>query len=652
MANPEIITEETAARRIRLLPGILMWGFFTVTALGILVAMNFVFGFDLHILNEAIWMPQTVFAVILSLFGPFTFLVFPMTSRSPRTYIPWYDIIFAVLIFLAPLWSAVHAEEAIFQGLAIQPPFGAQVSAVVLCFVLFEATRRTAGLSFSGLFLFFAAFPLFCQFMPGPFAGKAYSFSRTMGFHYLGNDSILGMPLRIFTRLIFGFLIFATALRITGGGQFFIDLAMGLLGRVRGGPAKVAVFASGLFGTISGSAVANVATIGSITIPTMKKIGFPAYYAGAIEACASLGGILMPPVMGVTAFIMAEFLGIPYSQVIIAAAIPAVLYYLCLLVQVDLYAARTGLQGLPKDVPLPPLKKTIKDGWPYIVGVAVLILVLLYLQLEEYSPWVATAVIFLLVKFTRKDRLTWKKFIEFIRDSGIVFAELVPILGAVGVVIGSLSLTGVGVGLSAQIVNLAGGNIIFLLLLGSIAALILGIGLTITACYVILAVILAPGLIKGGLDPLSVHLFIFYWGMLSDISPPVALAAYTAASVAEAPPFKTSMYAMKLAAVLYFLPFFFVLNPALILHGEIVNILLVVAQAILGVILMASALEGYTYWVGKLKYWQRPFLFLAGLLFIYPDFISTFVGVVIGAAIIGISLLQERWRLKLTRDRK
>jgi TRAP transporter 4TM/12TM fusion protein len=628
--NKKIEVTEVEGGRVRQLRGLLGWLLLIATALGTLWVLNFVFCFDVHLFNESLWMPTTVFAISLSLFGPFTFLIFPMTTKSSRDRVPWYDYIFAVLIFLTPLWAALHAYEAIFEGLAIVTPPIAQWNGALLCLLLFEGTRRTAGLSFSCLFLFFALFPLFCQYMPGPIMGKGYSFARTMGFHYLGVDSIFGLPMRIFTRLIFGFLVFATALRVCGGGQFFIDLAMGLLGRVRGGPAKVSVFASGLFGTISGSAVANVATIGSITIPIMKKVGYPSYYAGAIEACASLGGILMPPVMGITAFIMAEFLGIPYTEVCIAAIVPAILYYTCLLFQVDFYAARAGLKGIPKEQLLPSMWKTLKGGWPYIFAVVILIGVLFYFQLEEFSPWFATVAIFIFTMAT-KNRLTRETLRSFFAGLGKVFAELIPILAAVGVVIGSLSLTGVGVGLSGEIVRFAGDNLILLLITGAVAAMILGIGLTITACYVILAVVLAPGLIKAGLDPLSVHLFIFYCGMLSDISPPVAIAAYTAAFIAEANPFRTSLKAMRLAAVLYILPFFFVLNPALILRGEALQVFWVVGQAIIGVILMASGLEGYLFHLGRLSGISRLLFFAAGILIVFPNFISTIIGVGIGA---------------------
>jgi len=464
------------------------------------------------------------------------------------------------------------------------------------------------------------------------------------------------------------------------------------LGGVRGGPAKVAIVASGLFGSLSGSVITNVLTTGSMTIPAMKRTGYPATYAGGIEACASTGGVLMPPVMGTTAFVMASFLEIPYIWVAIAAIVPSFLYFFGLFVQIDSYAARYGIQGMPKSE-LPSAMKTLKEGWYYIFAFFLLITLLVYLKREAQAPFFATAALLILSQFGKLKpndmwfyvlagtfiaflglvllsvnfppelvtlipvgatilaliishipkhiRISPERIWDFFEQTGKLLAELVGILAAVGLIIGGVMGTGVAGAFSGELVRLAGGEVMLLLFMGALTSFLLGIGMTVTAAYIFLAIVLAPALIELGLDPIAVHLFILYWGMVSFITPPVALGAFAAATVAGASPMKTGLEAMRLGSVIYFLPFFFVLNPALVLNGALSEILIETSTATLGVVLIASGMQGYLVLVGKLEkalgFVSRLLLVGAGLLLAYPEMQSNIVGlgVMVVAALIG-----------------
>jgi TRAP transporter 4TM/12TM fusion protein len=379
----------------------------------------------------------------------------------------------------------------------------------------------------------------------------------------------------------------------------------------------MSIMASGFFGSISGSSISNVITTGAITIPTMKRTGFPPHYAGAIEAAASTGGVLMPPIMGVTAFVMAEFLATPYSTICIAAIVPSLLYFGGLFLQIDAFAAKTGLHGLSKNE-LPSVKKTIAEGWFYIIGIIFLIWALLYMRLETLGPFWASAILLLTCNIRRETRLTWQRALDFVEAAGRVLTELVALLCAIGSIIGALSMTGVAHSFSTEIISLAHGNIALLLILGAVTSFILGMGMTITACYVFLALILAPALVKSGLYPLSVHLFIMYWGMASYITPPVALSAFAGASIAKADPMKTGFKAMQFAFVTYFIPFFFVLDPAILLHGALGNILVSFSLVALAVISISYSLEGYLPGLGLPKKQTRIMMFLGGLCLGFP----------------------------------
>jgi TRAP transporter 4TM/12TM fusion protein len=384
---------------------------------------------------------------------------------------------------------------------------------------------------------------------------------------------------------------------------------------VRGGPAKVSIFASGLMGSVSGSVVSNVLTTGVVTIPAMKRIGFSPAYAGGVEACASTGGVLMPPVMGATAFVMAAFLGVPYVTIAVAALVPSLLFYFALFVQIDGYAAKNGLKGLPR-AELPSIRQTFAEGWHYLFVFALLVWMLLILQRESLAPFYATALLLVINQIWPRYRLDWRRLRTLLEGVGGALSELAALLAGVGLIIGALSVTGLAGTLANDLVYIAGNNIYVLLVMGAITSFIFGMGMTITACYIFLAIVLAPPLVAAGFDPVAVHLFMLYWGMVSFITPPVALAAFVAAGIAKAPPMQVGLQSVRLGAAMYFVPFFFVLNPALILRGTPWEIAVVVGTAVAGIALIGSALEGYVVGIGTVARgalgWAARLLLLAG----------------------------------------
>lgn len=631
--------EEVKVAKHRTLKGPVRWIFIAASAVAVAAAISYnfhtsFFGF--------IFCGNGYFYFLLMLYIPLVFLCFPQRKGASKDKIPWYDFLFAILSFVCSGYLFKHSMQILTMGWEVQAPMLCNILSLILIMLLLETARRTAGLVFMLVCLFFSCYPLFGGHMPGFLMGNAFPFWHTVSYHSCGDASIVGLPMKVVGRLLIGFMIFSIALQSTGAGKFFLDLALSIFGHVRGGAAKVSIIASGLMGSISGSVIANVLTTGSFTIPAMKKTGYPPYFAGAVEACASTGGVMMPPIMGVTAFVMAEMLGVSYVTIIKAAILPSILYYMGLFWQVDFYAATHGLKGLPRKE-CPSFKKVLGEGWFYFISLLVLIYIVLWMWRISQAPWIAMAVLFALAAIRKETRPTPKTFVKFIEDSGKFMAELTSILATVGMIIGALFLTGVAHSFAYEIVSFAGGNVALLLALGAFTSLVLGMGMTITACYIFLAIVMAPALIQIGFNPLAVHLFVMYWGMISFITPPVALGAFAGASIAGAPPMKTGLQAMRLGVVIYFIPFFFVLNPALILHGPVLHILVTFFSCVAGIILIAGAMEGYLIGLGKLTaWWSRVLLFTSGILLGIPEWRTDILGLIIGSVFAGIVVLQKR----------
>ncbi|MGE0701762.1 MAG: TRAP transporter permease, partial [Hyphomicrobiaceae bacterium] len=546
----------------------------------------------------------------------------------PLDSVPWYDVVLFGLTVVSGTYLMLNIRSAAelgweFNG-APQPVIWA---GLVMWALLMEALRRTGGWSLLLSVLPFTLYPLFAE-SPwlGPMKGTQSTVEQATAYHVLSTESLLGIPIQAFADTVIGFLVFGTALMLTGAGKFFINLAFAMCGTFRGGAAKVGIFASGLLGMMSGSIVSNVLTAGTMTIPTMKKTGFTPSYAGAIEACASTGAVLAPPVMGATAFVIAQFLNVSYAEVALAAVIPAVLYYLGLFMQVDSYAARHGLKGLKREE-LPSIVQTLKEGWYYAFVVALLVVMLLHFKRESHAPFYATALLIVLNQlFNKSGRWTLRSVINFLEANGRTFVELIGILAGCGLLIGAFSMTGVVSSLAGDMLRLAGGNVFLLLVMCALTSLVLGLGLTTTACYIFLAVLVAPALEKLGLNKMAVHMFIFYWGMLSSITPPVAIASFAAAGIAGAPAMKTGWESMWVGSIIYFLPFFFVMNPALVLQGNGIYLeaLQLMVEAALGILLICGGIQGYQAGIGDVRHagwleWPlRLLLILGGFILATP----------------------------------
>jgi TRAP transporter 4TM/12TM fusion protein len=528
------------------------------------------------------------------------FLFLPATAAARRDAVPWYDAALYLLSLAVFGYFAFNANRILQEAWEFKAPAVAVGIAALGWLLLLEATRRVGGTAVFVTVALLSLYPVFAGVMPGPISGLPQPFGTTAAYHFTSSESVLGIPTRAFGELVIGFVMFGAVLQYTGAATFFNDLAFALFGVVRGGPAKVSIFASGLMGSVSGSVVSNVLTTGVVTIPAMKRTGFSPAYAGGVEACASTGGVLMPPIMGATAFVMASFLGVPYTTVILAALVPSLLFYLGLFIQIDGYAARRGLRGLPR-AELPAVARTLADGWQYLFVFVLLVWMLMVLQREALAPFVATGLLLAINQAWPRHRLSIRRLGVLVENVTKSLAELAALLAGVGLIVGALSVTGLAGTLANDLVYLAGNNVYVLLVMGAVTSFIFGMGMTITACYIFLAIVLAPPLITAGFDPVAVHLFMMYWGMVSFITPPVALASFVAAGVSGAAPLQVGLTSMRLGSTMYFVPFFFVLNPALILRGAPLDIAVVVVTAVVGIWLIASALEGYVVGFGSVS---------------------------------------------------
>ena len=561
-----------------------------------------------QLLSAWIELETHYFYALMGVLVATAFLVFPTRKADPPAR-P-HDIGLAVVAAALCGYFFVQSEAILDEGWEFGAPAMAEWMSYALWIVLLESVRRTAGLALFGIVIAFSVYPIFADVMPGPIAGLSATFAETASYHLMSIESVLGVPFRAFANLVVGFLIFGVALQKTGGGRFFIDLANALLGRVRGGPAKVAIFASGLMGSMSGSVITNVLTTGQLTVPAMRRAGFRPDYAAGVEACASTGGVLLPPIMGSTAFVMATMLEMAYFEIALAAAIPALLYFAGLFIQVDFFAASEELPGTEDDGVR--VWDVIRDGWYYVGAFVVLVFLLVYLQREAVAPFYATGLLLVLNQFSKKHRWRLADVGAFFEATGRLLAEILVILAGVGFIVGALSVTGLSGTLVNDLLYLAGGNTFVLLAMGAVTSFVLGIGMTVTAAYIFLAIVLAPALVQGGLDPVGVHLFILYWAMLSFITPPVALGAFAAASIANAPPVQTGFTAMRLGSVIYFVPFIFVLNPAFLGAGSAIEVVGVLAAALVGITLIAAGLQAYLPWRGKIPSWLASLLVVGG----------------------------------------
>jgi TRAP transporter 4TM/12TM fusion protein len=480
------------------------------------------------------------------------------------------------------------------------------------------------------------------EWMPGFLNAGSFPVENVLAAFAYGKSGILGLPAEVTGDVLIGYLIFGSIILNCGAGDFFVRFALSVFGRFRGGSAKVAIMTSALFGMMSGSPIANAVTTGTLTIPTMKRYGYPPHYAGAIEAVAGNGGIIMPPVMGTVIFIMVILTGVTYAEVVIAALLPAILYYAGLFVQVDAYAAKSGLVGIPK-AEIPSLRSALKMGWPTIIVIGFLVYALMFLRWSQTAPVFAAGLAILLSFTSRKYRMTPRKLLATTINMGETIAFIMATVLPAAYIILGLDLTGTVMAITARIVSMAEGSTILVLALAALLCYIFGfIGLSIVP-YIVLAVTMVPAMVKGaGLDLVSVHLFLIYWLITANITPPVAILAFVCAAIAGAPPMKTGWTATRLAIVVYFVPFFFVLNPALILKGPVELIILYFVTALAGIWVLGSGMEGYLQFLGLLPWWSRVMLIIGGFLLAFPDWILTIVGLaIIAVAVLAILAIKR-----------
>ena len=559
------------------------------------------------------------------------YLLYPFRRAWTRDhYFHPIDIVFAVLGAATPAYLVIQYRELITRAGTVSP-VDTVVGGLGILLVI-EATRRVVGLPMVTVVLAFIAYAFLGPYMPGVLAHRGLTPEQLIGHLYFTTEGIFGIPLGVSSTFIFLFILFGAYLESTGLGKFFIDLANALAGWASGGPAKVAVLSSGLMGTVSGSSVANVVGTGSLTIPMMKKLGYNANFAGAVEAAASTGGQLMPPVMGAAAFLMAEFVGVPYIDVVKAAAIPALLYFTGVWLGVHFEAKRKKLKGIPRAELPNPLTLLKERG-----HLAIPLVVIVYLLVSGYTPMRAALVaIFLSILCAMLRKSTRMKPIEIVygleRGAKGVLGVLVACASA-GIIIGVVTKTGVGLRLASGLIDLAGGMLLPAMFFTMITAIVLGMGVPTTANYVITSTIAAPALEQMGVPVLAAHMFVFYFGIIADVTPPVALAAYAGAGISGGNALKTGVHASKLAIAAFIIPYVFVLSPVLLMvDATPLALVSVTLSALLGMIAISSALCGFL--ADHCRPYERILLIIAGLLMIKPGGITDLVGLVLFVVIL------------------
>ena len=567
------------------------------------------------------------------------YLLYPFRRAWTRdNFFHPIDILFAVLGAAAPAYIVIQYRELVTRAGSVSTP-DVVVGGLGILLVI-EATRRVVGLPMVTVVLCFLAYAFLGPYMPGVLAHRGLSVEQLVSHLYFTTEGIFGIPLGVSSTFIFLFILFGAYLESTGLGKFFIDLANAVAGWASGGPAKVAVLSSGLMGTVSGSSVANVVGTGSLTIPMMKKLGYHPNFAGAVEAAASTGGQLMPPVMGAAAFLMAEFVGVSYIEVVKAAAIPALLYFTGVWLGVHFEAKRKNLKGIPRNELPNPLTLIKERG-----HLAIPLVVIVYLLVSGYTPMRAALVaIVLSIACAMLRKSTRMKPIEIVygleRGAKAVLGVLIA-CAAAGIIIGVVTKTGVGLRLASGLIEMAGGMLLPAMFFTMITAIVLGMGVPTTANYVITSTIAAPALVQMGVPILAAHMFVFYFGIIADVTPPVALAAYAGAGISGGNALKTGVHASKLAIAAFIIPYIFVLSPV-ILMVDATPLTLIVAtlSALLGMIAVSSALCGFL--ADHCRLYERVLLIVAGLLMIKPGGMTDMIGLAIFAVILAMQYTRAK----------
>ena len=617
--------------RFRILSG---WQAKLVTAIAIAMSC-----FHFYTSGFGLLLAQKQGAVHLAFTLCLVFLLYPMTSKQSKTSgIPFYDYIIAAIGVASAMYIVVFFNDLVTR--AGLPTTTDLVMGFLLIAALLEATRRISNPILPGLAVCALLYCYFGRYMPDMLAHRGFSISRIVNHMYLGGEGIFGTPLEVSSTFVFMFILFGSILEKTGLGKFIIDLSLALAGWSTGGPAKVAVVSSGLMGTVSGSSVANVCTTGMFTIPLMKSVGYEPYFAGAVEAVASTGGQIMPPVMGAAAFIMAQILGVPYIEVVVAAIVPALLYYFAVMVQVHFEAARLGLTGLPFSQ-LPPLWPLLKSkGFLLIPLIAII-----YFLLAGFTPLKAAfngiLVSFVLSWLNKETRLTPVRLMEAFESGARGAIGVACACATVGMVVGMGTLTGLALRIANAIVTLAGGSKILTLFFTMLASLLLGMGLPTTANFIVTSTMAAPALFLLGVPAKAAYMFVFYFGIAADLTPPVALAAYAGSGIAGSDPMKTGVTAFKLALAGFLVPYIYVYNPMLLfIDYETWPMIQAVCTALLGVFLLAMFTIGF--FMAPMAWYMRIIAFAGALGLLIPGTMTDLGGIAVLVLMFAFQLAKKK----------
>jgi TRAP transporter 4TM/12TM fusion protein len=571
------------------------------------------------------------------------FTLYPFSRKhSPQKRVSIFDLIFITASAGICLWIFFNSSAILNRAGAFAPADVVVGTAFIL--IVLEAARRATGWAVPMIAMVFILYAYLGPYLPDFIAHKGYSLKRISTYLSLSMDGIFSIPIGVSANFILLFILYGAIMRKTGAGQFFTDVAFALTGGARGGPAKAAVVSSTFFGMISGSSVANTVTTGSFTIPLMKKTGYPSHFAAGVEASSSTMGQIMPPIMGAAAFIMAEFLGISYIKVCIAAAIPATLSFFATFMQVHFRAVTLGLKGLPKES-LPSIKQAVARGWYHMFSIFLLIGFLV----KNFSPeravfWaiVTSVACSFIMTLIRKESLRdfGKNILEAFKEGSLGAVKVAAACAAAGIIIGSITMSGLGIKFSSYVVDISGGHLFLALPFTMIACIFLGMGVPTTAQYIIISSLVAPALVNMGVLAIGAHLFVLYFGTRADITPPVALAAYAGAGIAQSDPWKTGVAAFQLGIAGYIIPFMFVYSPELLLIGSFPKIILAIITAIIGIYSLAAAVQKC--WIIRATWYEMILLFMVAFLMIQPGLVTD----ISGLALLVIVYFMQSFRKK------
>ncbi|MEL7563534.1 MAG: TRAP transporter permease [Dehalobacterium sp.] len=631
-----VVTEEGGSKRM--LSG---WQGQFITFVAVVMSVFHIYVLGYHsIAPYYLYNCHVTFAMVI-LYG-----LYVGRKTAGKDYISWIDWLIIIAALALGIYLYVNMRDIIYR-VGVMPTQADLIFGTILLFLVLDGTRRTCGNILPILAIIFLLYAHFGNYIPGLLGHSGFNWKMIISF-MMGMDAIYGVPVQASASVCFLFLVFGAFLTKSGAGNTFIDLAIGLTGRTRGGPAKVSIVASSLFGTISGNSVANVLTTGAFTIPMMKKIGYSSRFAGAVESVASTGGQIVPPIMGAAAFILASTLGIPYSRIMGAAVIPALLYYLAVFLMVDLEAVKTGLKGLGKEE-TPEVKQIIMKKWLHFLPIIVIILCLIVLHTSVIrgALWGITSVIVASLFFKEENMIKKPKMLyDSLSEGAKTSVGMVAACACAGIITGVLNLTGTGLKFAGAVMAISQGSLPIALILTMLVSLVLGMGLPTAAAYIITAAIASPALVNMGVSPLAAHMFCLYFACVSAITPPVALAAYAGAQLAKANPIQVGVTATKLGIVAFIVPYMFVYGEALLGSGSAGTIILAICSSCLGVVSLSMGLQGWTFNKVHVPVSARGCFICAAMLLIISGLATDMIGLAFLGAGIFLTLIDHKHLLK------